>query len=152
MIINVQLKRTNDLGVGNVATRSGVAISTLHLYEREGLIWSRRNSGNHRRYPREVLRRIAVIRAAQRVGIPLSSIKKSLDALPNTRTPTEQDWERLSAHWKADLDERISRLMQLRDRLQECIGCGCLSLRVCPLRNPGDILAARGSGSQLLLK
>jgi MerR family transcriptional regulator, redox-sensitive transcriptional activator SoxR len=127
-----------------------VAVSTLHFYEAKGLIRSRRNAGNQRRYPREVLRRIAVIRVAQRTGISLTDIREALKALPNGRTPTAEDWQRLSARWRADLDDRIARLMRLRDQLDGCIGCGCLSLGVCPLRNPWDRLAEEGSGPRLL--
>lgn len=139
-----------ELTVGEVAARSGVAISTLHFYEAEGLIRSRRNAGNQRRYPREVLRRIAVIRVAQRTGIPLKSIREALKALPDERTPTTEDWNKLSARWRAELNDRIDRLMRLRDQLDGCIGCGCLSLGVCPLRNPWDRLAEQGPGPRLL--
>lgn len=139
-----------DLAVGEVASRSGVAVSTLHFYESKGLIRSWRNAANQRRYPREVLRRVSVIKVAQRVGMPLSSIKAALDALPKGRTPTEQDWRRLSASWHAALEERIERLTRLRDHLTGCIGCGCLSLKECPLRNPWDELSAEGPGPRLL--
>lgn len=139
-----------ELGVGEVAKRSGVAVSTLHFYESRGLIKSRRNAGNQRRYSRDVLRRVAVIRAAQRTGIPLASIREALAKLPDSRTPTKEDWRRLSASWKAELDERITRLMRLRDQLNGCIGCGCLSLRECPLRNPYDRLGGEGPGPRLL--
>lgn len=138
------------LTVGEVAKRSGVAVSTLHFYESEGLISSWRNQGNQRRYAREVLRRVAVIKVAQRSGIPLASIRKALEALPGRRTPTAEDWKKLSAKWKADLNDRITRLTRLRDQLNGCIGCGCLSLGVCPLRNPCDRLSKRGPGPQLL--
>ncbi|MDE3200638.1 MAG: redox-sensitive transcriptional activator SoxR, partial [Acidobacteriota bacterium] len=104
-----------ELGVGEVAARSGVTISALHFYESEGLIHSRRNEGNHRRYGREVLRRIAVIKAAQRTGIPLARIREALNALPERRTPTAEDWHRLSASWRAELNERIEDLTRLRD-------------------------------------
>ncbi|HEU0204966.1 MAG TPA: redox-sensitive transcriptional activator SoxR [Burkholderiaceae bacterium] len=140
----------NVLTVGEVAKRAGVAVSTIHFYESKGLIKSSRNRGNQRRYAREVLRRVAVIKVAQRVGIPLASIRDALKTLPQERTPTGADWRRLSALWKAELDVRITRLTQLRDQLTGCIGCGCLSLRVCPLRNPGDQLAAQGPGPRLL--
>lgn len=139
-----------ELTVGQVAERSGVAVSALHYYEAEGLISSWRNQGNQRRYAREVLRRVAVIKVAQRSGIPLASIRQALQALPDGRTPTGQDWKRLSAGWKADLDERITRLIRLRDQLDSCIGCGCLSLETCPLRNPWDELSQLGPGPQLL--
>lgn len=139
-----------ELTVGQVAKRSGVAISTLHYYESEGLISSWRNQGNQRRYAREVLRRVAVIKAAQRSGISLAAIRKAMAALPNGRTPTPEDWKKLSAQWKADLEGRIRCLTRLRDQLDGCIGCGCLSLGVCPLRNPWDRLASLGPGAHLL--
>jgi MerR family redox-sensitive transcriptional activator SoxR len=139
-----------ELTVGQVAARSGVAVSTLHFYESAGLIRSRRNAGNQRRYPREVLRRIAVIRVAQRTGISLASIRDALKALPNGRTPTAEDWGKLSARWRAELNDRIDRLVRLRDQLDGCIGCGCLSLGVCPLRNPWDRLGEQGPGPRLL--
>ena len=141
---------SNDLTVGEVAARSGVAVSTLHFYESKGLIHSSRNLGNQRRYHREVLRRVAVIRVAQRTGIPLEAIGKALSALPNGRTPTPGDWQKLSQEWKADITDRIDRLTRLRDQLDGCIGCGCLSLGVCPLRNPWDRLSEQGPGPRLL--
>lgn len=139
-----------ELGVGEVAHRSGVAVTALHFYEREGLIASRRTTGNQRRFRRDVLRRLAVIRTAQRVGIPLAEIRAALDALPEGRTPTRADWEELSARWRSDLDRRIRRLEQLRDDLGGCIGCGCLSLDRCALANPDDRLAAQGPGARRL--
>lgn len=139
-----------ELTVGEVAARSGVAVSAVHFYESKGLIKSWRNQGNQRRYPREVLRRVAVIKVAQRVGIPLASIREALMTLPEGRTPTAADWSKLSAKWKAELNERITRLTQLRDQLNRCIGCGCLSLKDCPLRNPCDELSEQGSGPRLL--
>ena len=139
-----------ELSVGQVAERAGVAVSTLHFYEAKGLIHSRRNAGNQRRYPREVLRRVAIIKVAQRTGIPLGEIQQALAALPENRTPTAADWKKLSSRWKADLDERIERLTRLRDQMDGCIGCGCLSLKVCPLRNPRDELAEQGPGPVLL--
>ncbi|MFO1327666.1 MAG: redox-sensitive transcriptional activator SoxR [Rubrivivax sp.] len=138
------------LGVGEVARRSGVAVSTLHFYESQGLLHSQRSGGNHRRYPRAVLRRVAVIRVAQRLGVPLAEIGRALAALPEGRTPTARDWARLSRVWKADLDARIEQLVRLRDQLDGCIGCGCLSIKACGLRNPADALAAQGAGAQLL--
>ncbi|HTX77903.1 MAG TPA: redox-sensitive transcriptional activator SoxR [Terracidiphilus sp.] len=139
-----------ELSVGQVATRSGIAVSTLHFYEAEGLIRSWRNEGNQRRYAREVLRRVAVIRVAQRAGISLAAIREALKSLPNERTPTAQDWRKLSRTWRTDLDRRIQRLIGLRDQLDGCIGCGCLSLGVCPLRNPWDALGRQGPGPRLL--
>jgi len=140
----------HELSVGELATRSGVAVSALHFYEAQGLIWARRTGGNQRRYRRDMLRRVAFIRASQRVGISLARIKVALDTLPTGRTPTQQDWARLSAAWRQDLDERIARLQRLRDQLTGCIGCGCLSLKLCRLANPHDILAADGPGPRNL--
>lgn len=141
-----------DLGlsVGETAKRSGVAVSTLHFYEAKGLIRSARTRGNQRRYPRSILRRIAVIRVAQKAGIPLATIQKTLASLPKERTPTVDDWRKLSTRWRAELDSRIQRLTRLRDRLNDCIGCGCLSVTTCPLRNPEDALGRKGSGPRLL--
>jgi MerR family redox-sensitive transcriptional activator SoxR len=127
-----------------------VAVSALHYYEAEGLISARRTAGNQRRYPRETLRRVAFIRASQRVGIGLRTIRQALDRLPDNRTPTREDWARLSAAWREDLDERIARLERLRDRLTGCIGCGCLSIDRCQLTNPDDVLGAEGSGARNL--
>lgn len=139
-----------ELGVGEVAARSGVAVSAIHFYEARGLIRSERNSGNQRRYPRGILRRVAVIKAAQRIGLPLDTIHAALAALPDGRTPTAADWRRMSALWKKELDDRLERLLRLRDSLNGCIGCGCLSLKVCPLRNPKDVLGEEGPGPRLL--
>jgi len=139
------------LSVGDVARRSGVAVSTLHFYESKGLITSTRTDGNQRRYPREVLRRIAFIRVAQRVGIGLAEIDAALATLPATAAPSRSDWERLSAGWRAELDERMAQLRKLRDTLDDCIGCGCLSIDRCRLRNPLDKLAAQGAGPRRLL-
>ncbi|MFI5443815.1 redox-sensitive transcriptional activator SoxR [Polaromonas sp. UC242_47] len=139
-----------ELSVGEVAERSGVAVSTIHFYEAKGLIKGWRNPGNQRRYARDVLRRVAVIKIAQRTGIPLASIHEALTTLPEGRTPTATDWRKLSARWKAELDDRITRLTQLRDELSSCIGCGCLSIKDCPLRNPADELSAQGPGPRLL--
>jgi MerR family transcriptional regulator, redox-sensitive transcriptional activator SoxR len=140
----------SDLTVSDVATRSGVTVSALHFYESKGLIKSWRTLGNQRRYPRLVLRRVAVIKVAQRVGISLSAIGAALNSLPKGRTPTEKDWAALSASWRADLDDRILRLTKLRNELTNCIGCGCLSLDSCPLYNPGDKLSKEGPGPRLL--
>ena len=138
------------LSVGEVAKRSGVAVSTLHFYETKGLIFSLRTEGNQRRYPRGILRRGAGIKVAQRTGIPLASIQAALARLPDGRAPTAEDWAELSRAWRAELDERIRRLTQLRDQMDDCIGCGCLSLKTCPLRNPLDALGAQGAGPRLL--
>lgn len=139
-----------ELSVGEVAARSGLAVSAIHFYESKGLISSRRNAGNQRRYHRDVLRRVAIIKVAQRTGIPLASIHEALKTLPETRAPTATDWRRLSASWRQELDERIGRLTQLRDQLDHCIGCGCLSMDDCPLRNPWDELGKEGAGPRLL--
>ena len=138
------------LSVGEVAKRSGLAVSAIHFYEAQGFIKSTRTAGNQRRYPREALRRVAVVKVAQRIGIPLSVIREALLTLPKGRTPTAKDWRTLSQRWKEVLDDRIDRLVQLRDSLNGCIGCGCLSLKVCPLRNPADTLASEGPGPRLL--
>jgi len=138
------------LTVGELAKRSGVAVSALHFYEAKGLIRSMRSPGNQRRYPREMLRRVSVIKVAQRVGVPLADIREALKALPQNRAPSAAEWRRLSSKWKADLDERITKLTRLRDQLDQCIGCGCLSIANCWLRNPWDKLAAQGPGPRLL--
>jgi len=138
------------LTVGEVAQRSGVAISALHFYEEKGLIQSERNAGNQRRYPRHVLRRIGIIKAAQQLGISLCSIQQAFEALPEHRCPNGQDWALLAAKWRSDLDDRIQKLVRLRDQMDQCIGCGCLSIEQCPLRNPMDKLAAEGPGARLL--
>ena len=137
---------THELAPGELAARAGVAISALHFYEREGLISSRRTSGNQRRYARDTLRRVAFIRMSQRLGIPLARIREALTSLPADRVPTSRDWARLSAGWRQDLDDRIVHLQRLRDNLADCIGCGCLSLKSCTLSNPDDVLSEKGPG------
>jgi MerR family redox-sensitive transcriptional activator SoxR len=139
--------RRHDLTPAEAAARAGVSVPTLHFYEREGLIESRRTAGNQRRYHRDVLRRLAFIRVSQRLGISLAAIGTALEGLPDDRTPTVKDWARLSRHWREDLDQRIDRLQTLRDKLDGCIGCGCLSLRACTLYNPDDELSATGTGA-----
>jgi MerR family transcriptional regulator, redox-sensitive transcriptional activator SoxR len=139
-----------ELPPGELAERAGVAVSALHFYEREGLITSRRTTGNQRRYTRETLRRVAFIRMSQRLGIPLARVRDALATLPADRIPTSKDWARLSAGWRQDLDDRIVHLQRLRDNLADCIGCGCLSLKSCALSNPGDVLAERGPGASRL--
>lgn len=134
------------LSIGELAQRSGVATSALHFYERNGLIAAERTAGNQRRYRRDTLRRVAFIRTSQRVGIALADIKSALDSLPDGRTPTKRDWSRLSAMWRERLDERIAKLQHLRDDLDGCIGCGCLSLSTCALQNPDDSLGTTGAG------
>lgn len=138
------------LSVGELAARAGVAVSALHYYEQRGLVAAQRSGGNQRRYPRAALRRVAFIRAAQQLGVGLAEIADALAALPQQRTPTKADWARLSSRWRAQLDARITALQALRDRLDGCIGCGCLSLKACALYNPQDQCAEQGSGAQRL--
>ncbi|MFF3732512.1 redox-sensitive transcriptional activator SoxR [Streptomyces sp. NPDC002476] len=139
-----------ELTVGQLSARSGAAVSALHFYEAKGLIKSRRTSGNQRRYTRDALRRVAFVRAAQRVGIPLATIRDALAELPDERTPNRDDWARLSVAWRSELDERIAQLARLRDHLTDCIGCGCLSLENCVLSNPDDVSGQWISGSRLM--
>ena len=140
----------NRLTVGEMAARSGVRTSTLRYYEERGLISSERTTGGQRRYSRETLRRVAVIRAAQVLGLTLDQIRRALDELPQGRTPDRHDWERLSQMWRSSLDDRIAELEALRDKLSGCIGCGCLSLDSCALFNPEDRAAAAGAGPRYL--
>ncbi|MEY9870981.1 MerR family redox-sensitive transcriptional activator SoxR [Streptacidiphilus sp. MAP12-33] len=144
--------RTAELTVGELAARSGVAVSALHFYETKGLISSRRTAGNQRRYRRDALRRVAFVKASQNLGIPLAEIAAALASLPQERTPTKADWTRLSATWRERLSSRIEQLERLRDNLDGCIGCGCLSLRTCRLSNPGDELGRNGPGPRRLLE
>jgi MerR family redox-sensitive transcriptional activator SoxR len=141
----------DELTIGEVAARSGVASSALRFYEAQGLIAARRTSGNQRRYERAVLRRVALIQAGSAAGIRLDRIRAALDALPTARTPTRRDWERLSSGWRDDLDRQIAALRAVRDRLTTCIGCGCLSIDKCSLLNPGDEAACKGPGAHYLL-
>jgi MerR family redox-sensitive transcriptional activator SoxR len=140
----------DDLTIGELSSRSGVAPSALRFYEERGLIHADRTSGNQRRYPRATLRRIALVRAGRSAGIPLGQIREALDSLPSERTPTRRDWERLSRSWREDIDRRISVLEAVRDRLTTCIGCGCLSIDRCSLLNPDDEAAAFGAGAHYL--
>jgi MerR family redox-sensitive transcriptional activator SoxR len=142
-------EKDRALTVGEVARRAGVAVSTLHFYETQGLIESWRTSGNQRRYHRSVLRLIAIIRIAQRVGIPLADIREHLSCIPAHKPVTADDWATLSREWRRDLDQRITLLTRLRDHLDTCIGCGCLSISDCPLRNPGDRAAEFGAGARI---
>ena len=143
---------TEDLlSIGDVAARSGIAPSAVRFYESEGLVHATRTDGGQRRYDREVLRRLAFIRVAQRVGLSLDEVRASLAGLPEQRTPTAKDWARLSRSWRPRLDEQIAMLVKLRDELSSCIGCGCLSLRACALYNPEDGAAALGTGPRYLL-
>lgn len=137
----------SELTIGHLAERSGVATSTIRFYEARGLVHSRRTTGNQRRYEHSELRRVAFIRAAQRVGLSLDEVAEALATLPDGRTPTKADWHRLSKAWRPRLDEQIRRIELLRERLDGCIGCGCLSLRSCALHNPGDEAAERGTGA-----
>jgi MerR family redox-sensitive transcriptional activator SoxR len=139
-----------ELTIGELSARSGVAPSALRYYERLGLIRSCRTPGNQRRYERAELRRVAFIRIAQQVGVSLEEIRDALGSLPDSRTPTREDWARLSERWRDRLEEKIDLLKRLRDDLVDCIGCGCLSLQRCRLYNPDDVLAAEGPGARLL--
>jgi MerR family redox-sensitive transcriptional activator SoxR len=141
-----------ELSVGELSARSGVSVSALHFYERQGLIVSRRTSGNQRRYRRDTLRRVALIRIAQRVGIPLAEVGSALSELPDSRAPAREDWERMSMRWRSRLDARIHQLQQLRDSFTECVGCGCLSIDRCAMANPDDALGRLGSGPRRLLE
>lgn len=141
----------HDITIGALAERTGVAPSALRFYEAEGLIHANRSSGGQRRYARATVRRVSFIRVAQQVGLRLDEIREALASLPDNRTPNEKDWERLSRSWTPRLDAQIAMLERLRDRLQSCIGCGCLSLRHCRLLNPGDEAAARGPGPRYLI-
>ena len=144
-------KFADFLTIGEAARRCGLATSALRFYESRGLISSERNAGNQRRYRRATLRRISVIRVAQGLGLTLEEIAEALDQLPHGRTPTKQDWARLSTRWRRHLDARIAELERVREKLSGCIGCGCLSLKSCSLYNRGDRAARRGAGPRYLL-
>ena len=144
--------KPKEFTVGEAAARAGVAVSALHFYERKGLIRSHRTSGNQRRYDRDVLRRLAIIKLAGELGIPLVRSAEAMAVLPAGREPTRADWAQMSAGWKDDLDRRITLLSRLRDELEGCIGCGCLSMERCPLFNPDDRLGREGSGPQRILR
>ncbi|HEX6952809.1 MAG TPA: redox-sensitive transcriptional activator SoxR [Gaiellaceae bacterium] len=139
-----------ELSIGELSERSGVSQSALRFYEREGLISARRTDGNQRRFPSVALRRVALVQAGRAAGIPLERIRVALDALPDGKTPTKRDWERLSRSWQRELDERIATLEAIRGRLTTCIGCGCLSLRTCALLNPEDEAGSLGGGAHYL--
>ena len=139
-----------ELTIGEVSRRSGVSQSALRFYERQGLIAARRTDGNQRRYPAVTLRRVALVQAGRAAGIPLERVREALDGLPEGRPPTKRDWERLSASWRRELDERIATLEAVRDRLTTCIGCGCLSIKTCRLLNPEDEAASLGGGAHYL--
>ena len=140
-----------ELTIGALSERTGVATSALRYYESEGLIHASRSPGGQRRYPRDILRRVSFIRIAQQVGLSLDEIRSALVSLPESRTPTQKDWEKLSASWSPRIDEQIAILERLRDRLAGCIGCGCLSLKVCKLVNPDDVAGERGPGPRYVL-
>jgi MerR family redox-sensitive transcriptional activator SoxR len=144
-------KSNNYLTIGETARRSGVATSALRFYETRGLVRSDRGQGNHRRYHRSMLRRISLIKIAQSLGLSLREISGALDTLPDKRTPTQKDWQRLSTQWGNQLDHRIKSLQQMREQLTGCIGCGCLSLQRCPLYNPNDEAGTHGVGPRYLL-
>jgi len=141
----------NLLTIGEVAERSGLATSAIRFYERQGLVHAERTPSGQRRFRRDVLRRIAFVRIAQRVGLTLEEIAAALAVLPVDRAPTRRDWERLTAGWQARIEQRISLLEALQSGLSGCIGCGCLSLRTCALANPDDVASAAGSGPQYLM-
>lgn len=145
------MNSTDLMTIGEVARRAGLATSTLRFYEAEGLIESERTAGNQRRYARAELRRIALIRAAQSFGLALVDIREALESLPDGRTPTKRDWERLAGSWRHLIDDRIEALERLRDEAASCIGCGCLSLRTCGLYNAADAAADRGAGPRYLM-
>jgi MerR family transcriptional regulator, redox-sensitive transcriptional activator SoxR len=144
------MRTTDMLTVSQVADRSGFAPSALRFYERLGLVHATRTTGNQRRYERSVLRRLAFIRAARNVGLTLDEVAAALATLPDGRTPTRADWARLSRAWRTRLDAQIAALSKLRDGLDSCIGCGCLSLKKCAMQNPGDLAADAGPGAVYL--
>jgi len=148
---SIRLSASSPLTIGELAQRAGVAPSAVRFYEAEGLMRSQRSAAGHRRYPRSELRRIAFIRAAQSIGLTLEQIRAALATLPEHRTPTKADWEKLSRDWRTLLDARIAEMTRLRDQLTSCIGCGCLSLKTCGLYNQGDQAAAKGQGARYLL-
>jgi MerR family redox-sensitive transcriptional activator SoxR len=138
------------LTIGQLSERSGVATSAIRFYESRGLIHSARTTGNQRRYEQSTLRRVSFVKAAQRIGLTLDEIGEAMAMLPENRTPTKADWTRLSRAWRQRLDDQIRRIELVRDRLDSCIGCGCLSLKKCALSNPGDMMAAFGTGATYL--
>ena len=141
----------DELSIGAMSDRTGVSHSALRFYEAEGLVRSERTGGGQRRYGRDAVRRVSFIRIAQQVGLSLAEIREALASLPDERTPTEADWEQLSRSWRPRLDARIALLERLRDQLDSCIGCGCLSMRACQLLNPGDHAATHGPGPRFVL-
>ncbi len=145
------MEREHELTIGALSERTGIATSALRYYEDEGLLHATRSDGGQRRYTRDVIRRVSFIRVAQQVGLSLEEIREALSSLPDSRTPNQRDWERLSNSWRPRLDAQIAMLENLRDRLDGCIGCGCLTLKVCALYNPDDQAGARGSGPRYLM-
>lgn len=142
----------NLLSVGEVAARSGVSVATLHFYESKGLITSVRNAGNQRQFPRSVLRVVSLIKVSQYLGFSLEEIKGHLKTLPQNHTPRSSDWKELTKKWNQELEDRIQLLKLMQTQLQNCIGCGCMSLRDCPLRNPQDKYGKKGTGGRILLE
>ncbi len=140
-----------ELTIGALSERTGVAASALRFYEAQGLIQADRSGGGQRRYARDTLRRVSFVRIAQQVGLSLDEVRAALSSLPQGRTPTPRDWERLSISWRPRIEAQIAMLERLRDRLSGCIGCGCLSLKVCRLANPDDGAAALGPGPRWIL-
>jgi MerR family transcriptional regulator, redox-sensitive transcriptional activator SoxR len=142
----------SQLTIGELASRTGVATSALRFYEDQGLIHADRAESGHRRYQQATLRRVSFIKIAQEVGLTLQEIASAMSSLPDSRTPNQEDWARLSASWRPRLDDQIAMLERLRDRLDSCIGCGCLSLRKCAILNPGDIASERGPGPRYIIE
>ncbi|MDQ6782729.1 MAG: redox-sensitive transcriptional activator SoxR [Actinomycetota bacterium] len=140
-----------ELTIGELSERTGVASSALRYYEREGLIHATRSDGGQRRYARDVIRRVSFVRIAQQLGLSLDDIRTAMASLPDNRTPSQRDWHRLSSDWRPRLDAQIAMLERLRDRLDGCIGCGCLSLKHCGLLNPDDRAALRGPGARFVI-
>lgn len=142
----------SQLTIGELAARTGVATSALRFYESQDLVHAERAESGHRRYPQAVIRRVSFIKIAQEVGLTLHEIAEAMASLPDNRTPDQEDWEKLSASWRPRLDDQIAMLQRLRDRLDGCIGCGCLSLKKCAILNPGDIAGERGPGPRYILE
>lgn len=145
------MRASDRLSIGEIADRTGTTVSAIRFYEAQGLLASERNPGGQRRFPRAVIRRLSFILIAQQIGFTLDQIRSQLNALPDGRTPTKQDWTKLGRTFRRELDDRIETLTQLRDKLDGCIGCGCLSLKNCALYNPGDRAQRRGSGPRYVL-
>ncbi|QIO05020.1 redox-sensitive transcriptional activator SoxR [Acinetobacter shaoyimingii] len=143
----MQNKLNSWMTIGDLAKRSDVSVATLRFYEEKELIWSIRTEGNQRRYQRAMLRRIAIVKVAQQVGLSLAEIKQAFTALPKQKMASKDDWQKMSQQWQQDLDQRIIKLLQLRNQLNWCIGCGCLSQEQCPLYNPDDIMANESAGA-----